>query len=364
MSLYKIKDSVDLFLSNEKYLMVYFMNSRCRKSFRINHKMIHLLEKIDGRTDSETIKKIMLQKYHVDPSETENIFDVLKKNKIITEITNNQNIISNDLYARYDRQINYFSEFLDSEVDGIIAQKKVFESHVFIFGCGAVGSGIAMELAMAGVGEFSLYDYDIIENADVSRHIFFKEEYIGMQKTHALAKELKSINSAVKIHIYNESMTPTSDIDKIIKGCNFVVNTLDEPYIGYTAAKISRVCMKQRIAHYIAGGFDAHLSSTGELIIPYITPCVECYADHFKIALKDWKPKKHPVQIRYLEIGGLASLSLFSTSYACIEILKYIAGLVEIEQSYKIRGEFLFHDMSLTYLNIKKNPLCPICGKG
>ena len=120
----------------------------------------------------------------------------------------------------------------------------------------------------------------------------------------------------------------------------------------------------QRIAHYIAGGFDAHLSSTGELIIPYITPCVECYAAHFKIALKDWKPKKHPVQIRYLEIGGLASLSLFSTSYACIEILKYIAGLVEIEQSYKIRGEFLFHDMSLTYLNIKKNPLCPICGKG
>ena len=57
-------------------------------------------------------------------------------------------------------------------------------------------------------------------------------------------------------------------------------------------------------------------------------------------------------------------MSLFSSSYACIEIIKYITGLVQMEDSYKIRGEFLFHDMSLTYLNVKKNPECPICGGG
>ena len=101
---------------------------------------------------------------------------------------------------------------------------------------------------------------------------------------------------------------------------------------------------------------------TGELIIPYVTPCVECYASHFKKVLKDWKPKKHPVVRRYDEIGGLSSMSLFSSSYACIEIVKYLAGLVPMTDSYKIRGEFLFHDMSLTYLNVKKNPDCPICG--
>ena len=41
-------------------------------------------------------------------------------------------------------------------------------------------------------------------------------------------------------------------------------------------------CVKYKIAHYIAGGFDAHLASTGELIIPYVTPCVECYAKRLK----------------------------------------------------------------------------------
>ena len=33
--IYKIKDSVDLFLSDEKYLMAYYMNTRQRKSFSV-----------------------------------------------------------------------------------------------------------------------------------------------------------------------------------------------------------------------------------------------------------------------------------------------------------------------------------------
>ena len=139
---------------------------------------------------------------------------------------------------------------------------------------------------------------------------------------------------------------------------------MDEPYIGYTASKISRVCVKQNLPHFIAGGFDAHLASTGELIVPYLTPCVECYSGYFKEKLKDWKPKKHPVKTRYVEIGGLASMSLFSVSYAVIEILKYIAGLVDTNEEYKVRGELLFQDLNLTYLNVKKNIECPICGEG
>ena len=173
---------------------------------------------------------------------------------------------------------------------------------------------------------------------------------------------MRKINSSVNVEIVYESMKPETDVEDLIKTADFVVNTMDEPYIGYTASKISRVCVKHNIAHYIAGGFDAHLASTGELIIPYVTPCVECYAGHFKETLKGWKPRKHPVKMRYTEIGGLASMSLFSASYACIEILKCLAGLVSMEDNFKVRGEFLFHDMNLTYLNVKKNLDCPVCG--
>ena len=58
----------------------------------------------------------------------------------------------------------------------------------------------------------------------------------------------------------------------MVSNADFIINTLDEPYIGYTAAKISRICVKYKKPHYIAGGFDAHLASTGELIYSWNNP--------------------------------------------------------------------------------------------
>lgn len=360
----KIKDSVDLFLCDEKYIRVYYMNTRQRKSFLVNAEMVHLLELIDGEKNCDELITIMRNKWDASTESVNQAISALWKNRIITEVVKNQTVLSQEAMHRYSRQINYFSEFLGGEMEGITAQRKLLDSHVVIFGCGAVGGDIAVQLAMAGIGFITLFDQDYVEPSDISRHIYFRDENIGRAKVDCLKEELIKINPCIHVEAITESMRPETDVNKLIRGSDFVINTLDEPYIGYTASKISRICMKFNIPHYIAGGFDAHLSSTGEIIIPFITPCVECYASHFKTVLKDWKPKAHPVIKRYDEIGGLSSLSLFSSSYACIEIVKYLAGLVPMNESYKIRGEFLFHDMSLSYLNVIKNPDCPICGGG
>lgn len=361
-TIYKIKDSVDLFLSNKKYLIVYYMNSRQRKSFRINDEMIQLLECIDGIKTKSEIVGLMVDR-GVSEGSVSYILNQLIQNRIITEINADDSIVSMAVKQRYARQINYFSEFLESEEQGIRAQKKLMDSCILIFGCGAIGGNIALELAMAGVSRFILYDNDVVEESDAARHLFYRKEYLGLKKTEALAIELRRINSLSETECIDEFMAPNSNVEDLIKRADFVINTLDEPYIGYTSSKISRLCMKYRIAHFIAGGFDAHLASTGELIIPFVTPCVECYAGHFKEALKGWKPSKHPVEKRYNEIGGLASMTLFSTSFACIEIIKYLTGIIDLQKNYKIRGEFLFTDMSLTYLEVKRNPDCPICGE-
>ena len=361
--IYKIKDSVDIFLSDRKYLMVYYMNTRQRKSFKINEASISLLEKIDGEITLGDLKKIMFKEYEINPQEVDNIIKMLIENKIITEKVNEFFVLSEYDRKRYDRQINYFSEFLNSEYEGLLAQKKLMDSKILIFGCGAIGGDIAIELVMAGVQNLILYDYDIVENSDVSRHLYYDNRDNGKKKVESLEKQLKQIDSRVKVIGIAKSMRPEENIEELIKGVNFVINTLDEPYIGYTAAKISRVCIKYKIPHYIAGGFDAHLASTGELIIPYITPCAECYADYFKKTLANWKPKKHPVKNRAKNIGGLSAMSLFSASFASAEVIKFIAGLVDMRTSYKTRGELIFNNLKLTYINVKRNINCPVCGE-
>lgn len=243
-TIFKIKDSVDLFLSNEKYIIVYFMNSRQRKSFRVNDDMLRLFELIDGEKDVQTLQSIMHDDFEIDPECTSSILTALLRSKIITEVVKEQNILPDNLVRRYSRQINYFSEFLEGEIEGIKAQKKLMDTHILVFGCGAIGGNIAMELAMAGIGHISLYDYDIVDESDISRHIFYRDQYLGQPKVKALEAELKAVNSEIQVVTYNDSMKPTSDIEKIIETADFIVNTLDEPYIGYTASKISRICVK------------------------------------------------------------------------------------------------------------------------
>lgn len=361
-SIYKIKDSVDLFLSNGTYLMAYYMNSRQRKTFKINEATVRLLEEIDGITTIGSIKEKLSKNYEINSELVDTVIEAMQRNRIVAPVISNCDILSEEDLLRYTRQINYFSEFLDDDVAAIKAQKELMDAKVLIFGCGAIGGNIALELAMAGVRHLAIYDDDIVEKSDASRHMFFSDKNNGKKKVEALKEELQRIDSKISVKLIDEYMRPETAVENLVKEADFVVNTLDEPYIGYTASKISRICIKHNIPHYIAGGFDAHLASTGELIIPYVTPCVECYAGHFKIKLKNWKPKKHPVIERFREIGGLASMSLFSSSYACIEIIKVLAGLIEMDENYKVRGEFLFPDMSLTYLDVKKNPKCPICG--
>ena len=56
-------------------------------------------------------------------------------------------------------------------------------------------------------------------------------------------------------------------------------------------------------------------------------------------------------------------MSLFSASYASIEIIKYLSGIVDMNNEYKVRGEFTFKDLELSYLNVERDSQCPVCGR-
>lgn len=365
--IYKIRDAVDIYLIGEDMLQIYFVNTRKQLQFKANKFTLLLIESIDGKKSILDIKEKLevRTKKEIDLEAIKKVFSLLFQKGIIVENKPSLHdpFISDEVKERYDRQINFLGDFLPGASRKYEAQQKVQESCVLIFGCGSVGGWMAAELAMSGVENFIFFDGDIVEESDISRHIFFKEKYIGIPKVDALEKYLLNINPEIKVEKYREFLKPDTDITELITKSDFIVNTADEPYIGHTSLKISRECIKQKKAHYIAGGFDAHLASTGELIIPGLTPCVDCYADYFTEALKGWKPKPHPVKERYEEIGGLSSMSLFSASFGVIEIIKYIAGLTDFKAYSKSRGEFLFDTLDINYLAVERDKKCKTCGE-
>nr|WP_239529530.1 ThiF family adenylyltransferase [Sporolactobacillus spathodeae] len=338
------------------------MNTRQKKKFRVSNGSVHIIEIIDGINNIENIyNTYCLKNGTISRKGFSTFFNCLLKSGLIIE-KSQKHILSSSELKRFNRQINYFSEFLSSELAAEKAQKKLLNSVVAIWGCGAVGGNLAVQLAMAGVGTFILIDPDVVEESDCSRHVYFKQESVGDKKVESLADYIKSINPAIKTYISYQWLHPNADLSEILKKATFLIDAADEPYLGYTANLISQNCVPIKLPHYIAGGFDAHLASTGELIIPYITPCAGCYSTYFERVLSDWKPEHHPIKNREKEMGGLAAMSLFSSSFACIEIIKYICGLKDMKVAYKPRAEFLFNGMKLFNLTPSKDPNCKICG--
>jgi len=362
-SVYKIKDSVDIYLVDNEFLMIYFMNTRKRMQFKINQNVVLIIENLDGEKSADEIFSFVSGKIEISKDEFESFIDKLVEIKVICEKIS-EHILNSYYLNRYDRQLNYFTEFLGSEEAAELAQKKLIETTIGIIGCGSVGGDIAIQLAMAGVERFVLMDYDNVEESDVARHLYYKYDDVGRKKIEVLSDRLKEINKRIKTFISFTALTPETNIDEFINMSDFIIDTADEPYLGYTAKLVSEKCVPKHKAHYIAGGFDAHLASTGELVIPYITPCAACYATYFSKVLVDWKPEKHPVFNRANAIGGLASMTLFSSSFACIEIIKKLCGLMDMENNYHSRAEFFFNGMNLEYIEPNRDPHCKVCGDG
>ena len=53
--IYKIKNSIDVYLVDEEYVLFYFMNTRARKRFRVNETVIKLIEEIDGERTADAL---------------------------------------------------------------------------------------------------------------------------------------------------------------------------------------------------------------------------------------------------------------------------------------------------------------------
>lgn len=88
---------------------------------------------------------------------------------------------------------------LYSRSKGLLEVGILSEKHVSIVGLGSFGSIIAIELAKAGVGEFSLFDFDRIELHNLGRHTCTIKD-LGRLKTNAIEEAILGKNPYAIVH--------------------------------------------------------------------------------------------------------------------------------------------------------------------
>lgn len=111
-----------------------------------------------------------------------------------------------------NREVNFIpsQQELYSRNIGILEINILESKRVMIVGLGSFGSQIAIELAKAGVGSFSLFDFDRVELHNLARHTC-KIDDLGRLKTDAIYDAIKGKNPYAQVDKFpiniNEDLT-------------------------------------------------------------------------------------------------------------------------------------------------------------
>ena len=128
---------------------------------------------------------------------------------------------------RVDCQMIPSREDLYSRSKGILEIGILEQKHVAIIGLGSFGSQIAIELAKAGVGEFSLVDFDRVELHNLVRHTCFVKD-LGRLKTDAIEEAILGKNPYAIVHKFPFDISKSHmKLEEIVRQADLVICATD-----------------------------------------------------------------------------------------------------------------------------------------
>ncbi len=105
-------------------------------------------------------------------------------------------------------------------------REKVQNAKVLVIGAGALGNEVIKNLALMGIGNLFIVDFDKIEAANLSRSVLFRESDNNRSKAEIAAARAKSINPDVHVQYLNGDVTTQLGLG-IFRRMDVVIGCLD-----------------------------------------------------------------------------------------------------------------------------------------
>jgi len=158
--------------------------------------------------------------------------------------------LTNDQIERYKGQINL-------KKINIQGQIKLKKQKVLIIGVGGIGSPVALYLARAGIYEFGIIDYDIVNKSNLHRQVLFNQLDIGKKKVFITKKKIKMIDKNIKVKTYDIKVNK-QNLKKIINNYDYIIDGTDS-FISKLI--INDECLRQKKKLFVGSvsQFDAHI---------------------------------------------------------------------------------------------------------
>ena len=105
-------------------------------------------------------------------------------------------------------------------------REKVQNAKVMVVGAGALGNEVIKNLALMGVGNLFIVDFDKVEAANLSRSVLFRETDNDRSKAEITAARAKAINPDIHVQYMNGDVTTQLGLG-IIRRMDVIIGCLD-----------------------------------------------------------------------------------------------------------------------------------------
>jgi molybdopterin/thiamine biosynthesis adenylyltransferase len=259
------------------------------------------------------------------------------------------------------------------------------DARVLIAGCGSGGGQVALQLAMAGIRKFSLFDSDVLEPENVIRHVCGRR-YLGQRKVAALADVLLDRNPNLEIELHDTDIMACADLQDHVRRSSVVVLSTDNDPTRYL---LNQLCVETKTPFVVGKVFTRGIGGEVFNYRPGESGCLAClegflertkYRDRVReIDLVSEEEREKMYGLEIAEIKDSPGLNVdisFITAFHTRFVLDAIARtlperpkfLPAIEQNYLVWGNRPIHPFTKHFeiqrINLHPQEGCRICANG
>tara|TARA_B100000470_G_scaffold36724_1_gene25840 strand:+ start:557 stop:1372 length:816 start_codon:yes stop_codon:yes gene_type:complete len=241
-------------------------------------------------------------------------------------------------------QVERYSRHLIMPSVGSNGQRALINSKVLIIGAGGLGSPVALYLALAGVGNIGIVDFDTVDLSNLQRQILHSDQDVGKRKVESAKETLEAHNPEVKVTLHEEPIN-SSNAFEIMENYDVIINGADNFATRYLANDAAYLLNKPLVDGAILI-FDGQATT-------YI-PGKGCYRCIFP------EPPPPGEVPSCAEAGVIGALPGLVGSIQALETIKIILGIGETLSGRMLLIEAL--NMEFREIKIRQNPNCKLCG--
>lgn len=233
-------------------------------------------------------------------------------------------------------------------------QEKLSQSTVIVAGMGALGTIVAVDLVLTGIGKVVIIDFDTIELSNLSRQYLYSDEDVGKAKAVVAGQRLREMNPDVQVLALNCAIQDVRH--SIYEEADLIIDGLDT----FEARRwLNSLCVhKNKVL--IHGGMYGWWGNV-QRVVPFVTACLECQplvpAERLQKACTP-PGERRKVEEPPPKFPALLSVATIIAGIQFQEALKYLLNIGTPLDNY------LFYDglhQQFTILKLARNPNCFLC---